>query len=90
MNRLFEMIEALLRGEYDMQGEKIISVMYDIAETADGAYDELHVVGNDFANLLIDGLYDIAEDYDEGTPEEAAEYTRRVKELYEHAKTLIN
>ena len=86
MKRLFEMIEALIRGEYDLRGEKIITVSCDIAAAADDAYDELHTVGDQFADVLIEGLYDISEDYDDGTPEEGEEYTRRVKELYERAK----
>ena len=81
------MIEALIRGEYDLRGEKIITVSCDIAKAADDAYDELHAIGDEFADILIEGLYDIAENYDDGTLEEGEEYTRRVKALYEHAKS---
>lgn len=83
------MIETLLRGGYDLSAEKIITVSCDIAAAADDAHDELHVVGDEFADTLIEGLYDIAEDYDDGTGQEAAEYTRRVRELYEKAKTMM-
>ena len=89
MKRLFEMIEALLRGEYDLHAEKMITVSCDIAAAADEAYVELHAIGEEFADVLIDGLYDIAEDYDAGTPQEIEEYTRRVKELYETAKAMM-
>ena len=89
MKRLFEMIEALIRGDYDLSGEKIITVSGDIAQAADEAYDELHAACEDAADALADGLYDIAEEYDEGTPENAEEYTRRVQELYEKTKNMM-
>ena len=86
MKRLFEMIEALIHGEYDLRGEKLLMVSANIEMAANDAYDELHAVGDKFADVLIEGLYDISEDYDDGTLEEGEEYTRRVKELYERAK----
>ena len=89
VNELFAAIERLIRGEYDLRGEKIITVSCDLAEMADAARDELEAVGHDFAELIIEGLYDLSEDCDAGTPEEGAEYTRRVSDLYNQAKTMM-
>lgn len=89
MKRLFEMIETLIRGGYDLSGEKIITVSGDIAQAADDAYDEMHALNEDAADELVEGLYDIGEEYDEGTPETAKEYTSRVKKLYEKTKNMM-
>ena len=90
MIQLFEMIEKLLRGEYDLRGEKIITVTCDIAEAAEAARADLEPLYPEVADLLDDELYDIAEDYDSGTPEEGEEYMRRVKEVYERAKAMMS
>ncbi|MED9822905.1 MAG: hypothetical protein U0J65_12870 [Christensenellales bacterium] len=37
MIQLFEMIEKLLRGEYDLRGEKIITATCDMAEAVEVA-----------------------------------------------------
>ena len=89
MKELFEKIEALIRGEYNLDGEALLEVAADLECTASKAEDELRKVGKDFAELLIEGIIDIGEDYDNGTPEEGAEYTRRIKGLYEYAKTMM-
>ena len=89
MKVLFKKIEALIRGEYNLAGEGLLEAAADLECAASEAEDELRRVGNDFADMLIEGIVDIGEDYEDGTPEEGAEYTRRIKELYEHAKTMM-
>lgn len=89
MQALFDKIEALIRGEYDLYGEGLLAAAADLECAAARATDDLYAIGEEFADMLIEGIIDIGEDYDDGTPEEGAEYTRRIKELYEKARNLM-
>lgn len=90
MIQLFEMIEKLLRGEYDLTGEGLLYAEADLEIAACEASAELYSMDAHMAKLLTEGIVDIGEDYDNGTPEEGEEYTRRVKEVYERAKAMMS
>ena len=88
----FEKIEKLLRGERDsqMRYEHIVEVLTELEDNAWAIEAELKAEGGDeFAFLFTEELWEIDEDYDAGTDETIAEYKRRVGELYERAKKML-
>ena len=89
MKVLFERIEALIRGEYNLEGEGLLEAAADLECATSEAEEELRKIGDDFADMLIEEIIEAGEDCEDGTPEEGAEYVRRIKELYKQAKTMM-
>lgn len=92
MKKLFELIEALLRGEFDeqMRHEEIMTIEGILEHAGLDAEAELKTEGGrEFAFLFTEELWEIGEEYDAGTDETIAEYKRRVAELYERAKKML-
>lgn len=82
MKTLFELIEKLLGGEYDMRAEKMIAATCTVERAAEDAIDELNAIRPKMGEEFFEALIDAGEAYDDGTPEEIQAYTGKVKELY--------
>lgn len=91
MNRLLKEIEAVLRGEHDMHGEKMISVVCNLSEMAEDVRIEMETDGTENVDMVLaleNELFDLGEEekFDDGTDSTIHEYLQRLKEIYDRYK----
>lgn len=93
MKVLLSMIEALLRGEYDkdMRYQRMIGMTGDLLIASEDAEAELYAIDDEFAKMLIDGLYalDDLDEFDQGSPETIAHYKQMVSKIYNSALAIL-